>query len=269
VAGLNLNAPVKYNGVDVGKVGKIQLDSSNPEQVQPAVRHRAGTPIREDTVAVLKIQGLTGIAYIELSGGSPDSPLLRASDGGDHPLIRTRPSLSARLENVLTTALGKVDRLSNTLNSLLSDENRAAFASTLADIAIVAQTLADRKNALDSGIAHAARTFEHTSRASAQIGPVLDRIGRSADAIDQMGQAVARTSASTGKTVDAVGADLQHFGSDTLPELERLMEELRLLSTSLRRLAEQTERNPAGLLFGRQPVPEGPGESSSTGERQP
>jgi phospholipid/cholesterol/gamma-HCH transport system substrate-binding protein len=33
VAGLNLNAAVKYNGVDVGKVGKIQLDSSNPEQV--------------------------------------------------------------------------------------------------------------------------------------------------------------------------------------------------------------------------------------------
>jgi phospholipid/cholesterol/gamma-HCH transport system substrate-binding protein len=269
VAGLNLNAAVKYNGVDVGKVGKIQLDSSNPEQVHLLFEIEQGTPIREDTVAVLKIQGLTGIAYIELSGGSPDSPLLRASDGGDHPLIRTRPSLSARLENVLTTALGKVDRLSNTLNSLLSDENRAAFASTLADIAIVAQTLADRKNALDSGIAHAARTFEHTSRASAQIGPVLDRIGRSADAIDQMGQAVARTSASTGKTVDAVGADLQHFGSDTLPELERLMEELRLLSTSLRRLAEQTERNPAGLLFGRQPVPEGPGESSSTGERQP
>jgi phospholipid/cholesterol/gamma-HCH transport system substrate-binding protein len=179
-----------------------------------------GTPIREDTVAVLKIQGLTGIAYVELSGGSPDSPLLRASDGGDYPADSHQPSLSARLENVLTTALGKVDRLSNTLNSLLSDENRAAFASSLADIAIVAHTLAARKDALDSGIAHAARTFENTSRASAQIGPVLDRIGRSADAIDQMGKAVARTSASTGKTVDAVGADLQRFGSDTLPELE-------------------------------------------------
>jgi hypothetical protein len=30
VAGLNLNAPVKYNGVDVDKVHRIDLDLANP-----------------------------------------------------------------------------------------------------------------------------------------------------------------------------------------------------------------------------------------------
>jgi phospholipid/cholesterol/gamma-HCH transport system substrate-binding protein len=269
VAGLNLNAPVKYNGVDVGKVRQIQLDPGNPEQVNLLFAIERGTPIREDTVAVLKTQGLTGIAYVELSGGTRDAPPLLASEGSDYPVIRTKPSLSARLENVLTTVLTKVDSLSNNVNAMLSDENRTAFASALADIALVAHTIAARKDALDSGITHAARTFENTSRATAQIGPVIDRIGRSADAVGKMGSAVARTSASAGKTVDAVGADLQRFSTETLPELERLLEELTVLSTSLRRLAEQTERNPAGLLFGRRPVPDGPGESSSTGARQP
>ena len=33
VAGLNLNAPVKYNGVDVGKVRAIELDHANPNRV--------------------------------------------------------------------------------------------------------------------------------------------------------------------------------------------------------------------------------------------
>jgi phospholipid/cholesterol/gamma-HCH transport system substrate-binding protein len=70
VAGLNLNAPVKYNGVDVGKVRQIQLDPGNPEQVNLLFAIERGTPIREDTVAVLKTQGLTGIAYVELSGGT-------------------------------------------------------------------------------------------------------------------------------------------------------------------------------------------------------
>ena len=78
-----------------------------------------------------------------------------------------------------------------------------------------------------------------------------------------MGQEVARTSESAGKTVDTVGADVKRFGTDTLPELQRLLGELSVLTTSLRRLSEQTERDPRGLLFGRKPVPEGPGEAGA------
>src|SRR5690606_13963340 len=54
VAGLNLNAPVKYNGVDVGKVREIQLDSANPERVRLMFAIERGTPVKEDTIAVLK-----------------------------------------------------------------------------------------------------------------------------------------------------------------------------------------------------------------------
>ncbi len=159
--------------------------------------------------------------------------------------------------------LAKLDSTSNNINATLSDENRAALTSTLADIATVAHTIAARKDTIDAGIASAARTFENASRATAQVGPVIDRIGRSADAIEKMGNEVARTSASAGTTVDSVGADVKRFTAETLPELERLLGELSVLSTSLRRLTEQTERNPRGLLFGRRPVPEGPGESAT------
>ena len=83
-----------------------------------------------------------------------------------------------------------------------------------------------------------------------------------------MGNEVAQTSASAGNTANSIGADVKRFTAETLPELERLLGELSVLSASLRRLSDQTERNPAGLLFGRKSVPEGPGESS-TGSRQP
>ncbi|NMG73996.1 MlaD family protein [Aromatoleum diolicum] len=272
VAGLNLNAPVKYNGVDVGKVRQIELDPGNPERVNLLFAIERGTPIKEDTVAVLKTQGLTGIAYVELSGGTRDAPPLRAAAGSAYPVIRTKPSLAARLENVLTTVLAKLDTISNNINTILSDENRAAFTTALADIATVAHTIAARKDALDAGITHAARTFENTSRATAQVGPVIDRVGRSAEAVEKMGNELARTSTSAGKVVDSAGADLKRFGEETLPELERLLGELSVLSTSLRRLSEQTERNPSGILFGRKPVPNGPGESAtapSPGQQRP
>jgi len=263
VAGLNLNAPVKYSGVDVGKVREIRLDPGNPQRVYLLFAIERGTPVKEDTVAVLKTQGLTGIAYVELSGGARDSPPLRVTAASEYPVIRTKPSLSARLENVLTTVLAKLDSASSNINAILSDENRAALKSALADIASVAHTIAARKDTLDTGIANAARTFENASRATAQAGPMIDRIGRSADAVEKMGNELARTSASAGKTVDSVGADAKRFTAETLPELERLLGELSVLTTSLRRLSEQTERDPRGFLFGRRPVPEGPGEPTT------
>lgn len=263
VAGLNLNAPVKYNGVDVGKVREIRLDPGNPERVNLLFAIERGTPIKEDTVAVLKTQGLTGIAYVELSGGARDAPPLRATAGSEYPVIRTKPSLSARLENVLTTVLEKLDSTSGNINAILSDENREAFKSALADIATVAHTIATRKATLDAGIANAARTFENASRATAQVGPVIDRIGRSADAVEKMGNEVAGASASAGKTVDSVGGDVKRYTAEAMPELERVLGELSVLAASLRRLSEKIEGSPGGLLLGRRQVPSGPGEGTA------
>jgi len=263
VAGLNLDAPVKYSGVNVGKVSAIELDPANPERVILLFSIEQGTPIKEDTLAVLKTQGLTGITYVELSGGARDAPPLLASDGDAYPLIRSKPSISARLENVMTSVLTKLDSTSANLNALLSADNQASFKSALADLAIVARTVAARQSAIDSGITDAARTLKNSARASAQLGPTIARIDRSAESIEKMGNSVAQTSASAGKTVGAIGTDVQRFSAETLPEFERLLGELSALSNSLRRLSEQTERNPASLLFGRQPVAEGPGESST------
>jgi phospholipid/cholesterol/gamma-HCH transport system substrate-binding protein len=261
VAGLNLNAPVKYNGVTVGKVQGIELDPKNPEQVNLLFAIEHGTPIKENTVAVLKTQGLTGIAYVELSGEGVNSPPLLTTPGSKYPEIHTKPSLSARLENVLTTVLAKLDRTTNNINSILSDENQESFKNSLADIATVAHTVAARKDSIDAGIASAARTFENTSQATAQIGPVIDRIGRSADLVEKMGKELVKTSASATQKFDSIGADVKRFTAETLPELERLFGELSVLATSLRRLSEQTERDPRSFLFGRKPVPEGPGET--------
>lgn len=263
VAGLNLNAPVKYNGVDVGKVKVIQLDPTNPQRVNLLFAIKRGTPIKEDTIAVLKTQGLTGIAYVELSGGAVGSPPLGILAGNPYPVIRTKPSLSARLENVLTNVLAKLDSTSNNLNAILSAENQASFKNALADIATVSRTIAARKDAIDAAITHGARTLDNTAQATARLEAVVDRIGRGADAIEKMGQEISKTSVTTAKTVNAVGEEVQRFSTETQPELERLLGELNTLAPSLRRLSEQTNRDPRGLLFGRKAAPPGPGETGA------
>lgn len=232
VAGLNPNAPVKYNGVDVGKVHRIDLDRTTPERVILSFAIEEGTPIKEDTIAVLKTQGLTGITYVELSGGTLNSPPLRTVAPNLYPVIQTKPSLSARLENVLTNVLGKVDSTSNNINSILSPENQASFKSIL----------------------------NNTAQATAKLGPLIDRVSRSADSVGKMGDDLSKAGASASKAADGLGSGVQRLGTETLPEIERLLGELGSLSNSLKRLSEQTTRDPSGLLFGRTPVRTGPGE---------
>lgn len=263
VAGLNLDAPVKYNGVDVGKVQAIALDREHPQRVNLLFAIERGTPIKEDTISVLKTQGLTGIAYVELSGGTPSSPPLLTLPGAHHPQIRTSPSLSARLENVLTSVLAKLDNTSTNINAMLSASNQAALSSALSDMAVVARTIAARKDSIDTSLADAATSLKNTAKATAKMDALADRVGRGADAVEKMGNSVAATSLSAGKTVDSVGVDMKRISTETLPELERLLAELTALSGSLRSLTDQTRRDPRGLIFGRTPVPGGPGEQES------
>ena len=277
VAGLNLNAPVKYNGVDVGKVQDIQLDPENPERVQLLFAIERGTPIKVDTVAVLKTQGLTGIAYVELDGGAKNAAPLVATGQQQYPVIQTKPSLSTRLENILTTLLAKLDNTSSNIDSLLSRENQQAFKSAVADIAIVSKTIAARNNEIDAGIVNAARAADNTARATQKLNPIIDKIepvinelnitiaqiNRSALALEKAGNEAAIASAGAGKTVTSVGANIERYSAETLPEVQRLLTELNELSTSLKHLIEQTERDPASLLRGRSTVPDGPGESPS------
>jgi phospholipid/cholesterol/gamma-HCH transport system substrate-binding protein len=93
---------------------------------------------------------------------------------------------------------------------------------------------------------------------------VIERIGRSAEAVEKMGDEAALASASAGKTVDAVGADVRRFTAEALPEVQRLLGEMSVLATSLRRLSEKIESSPGGLLLGRRPVTPGPGEQDPT-----
>jgi len=264
VAGLSLDAPVKFLGVDVGKVKEIRIDPQNSRQVLLRFMIERGTPIKQDSEAVLKTQGLTGIAYVELSGGSRGSPPLLASAIDPVPWIRSKPSLSARLETVLGNVLTGMDRLSGNLNSVFDDDNRLALKQTLAGLSTVTQTLVAQKGAISTGIQDAARTARLTAKAGEELAPTLARISESATAISASAAAVDVTSTRVGLAVDkaVTSADggVQQLRTETLPELGRLISELNQLATAMRHLSEQTERHPSSLLVGGPTRPAGPGE---------
>mgnify|MGYP001164571264 CR=1 FL=1 len=260
VSGLSLDAPVRYRGVEVGRVRKIALAAENIEQVQLTLDIERGAPVKEDTVAVLRVQGLTGIAYVELSGGRTNSAPLRARPNEAYPVIRTGPSLMVRLDSAITMLLTNVNRTSENLNALMDEGNRQAFKTTLADLEVLARTLAARSAAIDSSLANAARTMENTARLTGDLPQLLERVQRSADAFDRMAGELARAGTSAHETLESSRTGVQQFAGETLPEAHHLITELRDLTSSLRQFSGQLEQNPSALLFGKPASKRGPGE---------
>ncbi len=264
VAGLNLQAPVKYLGVDVGKVEAIGIDPGNPRRVRLLFLVQRGTPIRQDSVAVLKAQGLTGIAYVEIDAGSAGSALLVAGADGQPPTIPFKLSLTARLESVLTAIVAQVDQVASNLNAMFDAGNRESLKALLADTAALAQALAAEKAALRAGIRDAALTAQRAARAAEQVAPLMARMDGSAAALDRMAQALstAGTGAAqaVGQAADEAASGARQIRRETLPDVARLVAELQALAASLQRLSEQTTRHPSSLLLGRPAPPPGPGE---------
>lgn len=257
VSGLSLDAPVRYRGVQVGGVRRIALAPGNAELVQLTLDIEHGTPVKQDTVATLRVQGLTGIAHVELSGDSRDAPPLQPGPGEKYPVIRTGPSLMLRLDTAVTALLTNLNRSSESVNALLDEENRVALRRILANLERLSGTLAAHAGEIDAGLSRASRTVKNTEQltalANAELPQLLQRIQRSTEAFDRMANETARAGSSAANTVESVRAE-------ALPEARQAITELRELTASLRRFSETLERNPGMLLQGRPAVPPGPGE---------
>ena len=260
VSGLSRDAPVRYRGVEVGRVRRMALVPDHIEQVQLTLDIEHGTPVKQDTVAVLRVQGLTGIAYVELSGGSQGSPQLEALSGEAYPVIRSGPSLMVRLDSSVSALLTNLNRTSESLAALLDQDNRREFKRTLGDLRILSHTLAARSATIDSSLTNAARTLDNSARLSGELPRLIERIEQSADRFDRMTSELARAGERANATLAGARADLRQASGETLPEVHQLASELRDVTGSLRRFSEQLEQNPSMLLYGKPAGKPGPGE---------
>ncbi len=286
VSGLNPKAVVRYRGVEVGRVASVALEENNPERVNITLEIEQGTPIREDTEAVLTTQGLTGLTSIELTGGSRDAQPLPIRQGEEMPVIRSGPSLVARLDNAFTSLAMQFDNLAKKLDVLLGAENQSLFTQTLthlnsitevaarmlsqdnqlaltqtlADLKTVTRAVAERTDVLSKGLDSAALTFANSARISTELTPLILRFNQSLTAIEKTAIDISKTSENLDIAVQESRRDLLQIANDTGPEIAALIMEFRQFTASMQRLGRELERNPRALVFGRRPGQPGPGE---------
>ena len=148
VSGLSPQASVKYRGVDVGVVEKIRINPQNSEEVELLLKVKKGTPIKEDMTVTLKFYGMTGLAFVEIEGGSSDSALL-VSKNGEIPIIRSSPSIYVRLDETLSKIALKVSAALDNLNKLLSEKNLKNTDLILEDIKEITKNIKNKKEDFD------------------------------------------------------------------------------------------------------------------------
>lgn len=133
-AGLSQTAAVRYNGVDVGSVVAIALDRDDPALVRVRIEIFASTPVRTDTIATLASQGVTGVAFIALEGGSAGADRLQAVPPAELPVIRSERSVVQDLMVTGPDLLAEATALIAEVRSFASPENRDAVAGILVNL---------------------------------------------------------------------------------------------------------------------------------------
>ncbi len=135
VSGLGMAADVRYNGLSVGKVIGLGLDADDPSKVRVRIEVAADTPVKTDTSAQLNSQGVTGVAFVALTGGSPDAPLLRVpEDTAAVPLIPAERSAVQALTEDAPDLVAEAVAAIKEVRSFLGTENRDSVSNLLRNL---------------------------------------------------------------------------------------------------------------------------------------
>ncbi len=261
VTGLSRGGMVQYNGITVGEVVRLSLDPQDPGKVVTRVRLGARTPVKVDTTAVLAYTGVTGVGFIQLSGGKPESAPLQASPGQDFPQIIAQESAFSKLlasgDDIVTSVNDALLRV----GKLLSEKNVDSVAKVLSNLDNLTTTLSDQRQDLSHALTQLAaatdqlRTTLTTFDGMAGNVNVLLRDDAPAlvASLQQALQDLERLADGVASLVTDNRAAVDAFSQSGLRQVGPALDDLRTTLRSLDRAAERIGSSDSRLLGSRQP----------------
>lgn len=281
VTGLKKGSQVSYRGITVGEVVNLEIDPKNFERVLVTIEVAASTPVRADTIARLEIQGIAGVPFVMLTGGTLSAPALKAKEGERYPVIASAPS---RLEELLSGApelVSRIETLLGNLNEILGPNNRESISNTLANFESVSEAVAGKREDISQAVGDFSETMANLRDASANFEQLVadiqartDSIATHADSaftsfdtaagdvqrevkplladLREASQSIASVADEMAALVAENRAPLNDFASNGLDDFTAFIAESRQLVDNLNRISTEFERDPARFMFGNQ-----------------
>jgi phospholipid/cholesterol/gamma-HCH transport system substrate-binding protein len=253
VSGLNRGSPVRYLGVDVGKVARIMIDPERRNRVLVIADIEATAPIDGRTQASLSLQGITGLLFIDLQQDRKATAPGVLAEGLHYPVIRSTQSdfdvLVSNLPALTTHLVELVERF----NQLFSDENVRSVKATLDNVRLASERLPGTVREAQELVADVRHAAQEVGGAAADLRVIE---AHTAPDIESAMANIRRVADNLAKTSDR----LEHFVADnepgvsrfthqSLPEFEQLLRESRQAARDFRDLSRSLKQNPSQLIY--------------------
>jgi phospholipid/cholesterol/gamma-HCH transport system substrate-binding protein len=281
VQGLNIDSPVKYRGVHVGRVESIDV-APDSKLIQVVLKIESGQTFDRDIVAQLKSVGITGSMFVELDrkiAGEPDqSPKLNFPS--EYPILPSRKSEIGELISGINEVLDQIKSLDlqgitkqvkstlENINHTVSRANVKGISDSIeASLARINFILNSQKwnqilDSVDQGvlafnalISHADKSLDRVDRTVVRVDGIISENKNTVKAaLDDFELAMNNANALLTKGSTMVsGAD--ESISDLMHQMLMVTRNLEKASANLNQIMELLADQPSQLIFGAPPVP--------------
>lgn len=284
VAGLAEGSAVRLRGVPIGTVVHIEIDAKNIELIEVTIAVKRGTPIKTNTVATLAAQGITGLAYVNLSGGTTAAELLQPREGKRRATIPSVPSPLERLVEEAPNVIANANVVAERAVALLSEDNIQHITKILVNVEALTSALAGQGKDVGALMDDVRQTATAARGAATSLDELLkdsrstlarlekeatstfadtrtllrdaDRMVLGAQPVMSDLRQTAQNFAKMATQLEALAREtrvpVRNFADQGLYEFSQFVVESRQLVANLQRLLLQLERDPARFLFGDQ-----------------
>jgi phospholipid/cholesterol/gamma-HCH transport system substrate-binding protein len=253
VSGLNRGSTVRYLGVEVGRVVAIRIDKRADDRVQVIAEIDSQAPISKETMASLSFQGVTGLLYVDLLADADLKRRMAPVPSEQYPVIDSVKSNFDLFLASLPDLVGRAAEVADRAGRVLSEENLAAFNSTLRSIEQSAATLPGTMRDAAAVVAEFKATVGEVRAAAAGVRTLIDTSGpdlaTAAERIRNISESLAATTANLDRLLTDHRDDLGLFLRDSLPEMERLVRDSRQAAQEFRELSRSLKADPSQLLY--------------------
>lgn len=253
VRGLSEGGEVHFNGIRVGEVTDLNLDPQKGDQVIARIRIDAMTPVRVTSRAQLEPQGITGLNYIQVTAGNPQSAILKEQYPANVvPVIQSQPSPIAELLSGSGTVLAQTVDALNRINRVLSDDNIRSFSTSLKNVESLSTELEARKGMLEQleqALTKANSAVAEFEALAVSSRAIVEGDGRAAVAnINAAAEEARAAVASINRTATNVEGPVNEFATTGLPQLQQSIQGLEDATRSLEGLIDEVRSSPRDFI---------------------
>ncbi len=260
VSGLNPQAVVRYKGLAVGRVDKIEFDPAVAGQILVDISVDPDTPITQSTFATLGYQGVTGIAFVLLDDDG-SKPVKISLVQGKIPRIPLHPGLLERLENSGTQILANAEIVTERLTQLLTPENQKAMMSAFTSTAAATQRWSKVADELGPTIEMIPKLERQADQTLISVQALSKNASQLTQQVGSLTQQLGDPNGPLNRSLNAFGDLNQSIQAETVPKLSVLANDASTSMRSLDKTMQELKEHPQNLIFGKPTPAPGPGEA--------